>query len=52
MANLFLNHLGQPPFSWGSANLAASGDDRKRYIESLMAADQGDYAPLLDFVRS
>lgn len=52
MADLVLNHLGRPPFSWGSANLAATGDDRKRYIESLIAADQGDYAPLLDFVRS
>lgn len=52
MADLLLHHVGRPPFSWGSANLAATGDDRKRYIESLVAADQGDYAPLLDFVRS
>jgi len=28
------------------------GDDRKRYIESLIAADRGKYKHLLEFVRS
>lgn len=42
----------RPPFTWGSANLARTGDDRKQYIESLVAADKGDYGLLLNFVMS
>ncbi|MBN1436860.1 MAG: mobile mystery protein B [Sedimentisphaerales bacterium] len=49
---LLENVLCQPVFTWGSANLARSGDDRKRYVESLIAADRGDYEKLLKFVRS
>ncbi len=44
--------LGKPPFTWGKANLAESGDDRKKYIEALIAADKGEYKYLLEFVRS
>ncbi len=32
-------------------NLTTAREDRKRYIESLRAADRGDYVFLLDFVR-
>ena len=49
---LLENILNKPSFTWGSANLVKSGDDRKRYIESLIAADRGEYKKLLDFVRS
>ena len=49
---LLENILDNPPFTWGNANLAKSGDDRKRYIESLVAADRSDYGPLMKFVRS
>ena len=49
---LLENILNKPPFTWGTANLVKSGDDRKRYIESLVAADRGDYGLLMDFVRS
>ena len=49
---LLENVLNKPAFSWGKANLAKSGDDRKRYIESLIAADRSDYDKLLEFVRS
>ncbi|MBC8391094.1 MAG: mobile mystery protein B [Deltaproteobacteria bacterium] len=53
MADILLERfLGRPLFTWGSANLAKRGDDRKRYIESLGAADRGDYKLLLNFVRS
>ena len=53
VADLLLeNILNKPSFTWGTANLAKSGDDRKRYIESLVAADRGDYELLMDFVRS
>lgn len=53
MADILLeNVLNKAPFTWGSANLIIAGLDRKKYIESLVAADRGDYKPLLDFVRS
>jgi Fic-DOC domain mobile mystery protein B len=44
--------LDKKPFTWGNANLIHANNDRKRYIESLIAADRGDYVPLLKFVRS
>ncbi len=53
MADILLeNVLDKARFTWGSANLIVAGVDRKRYIESLVAADRNDYKPLLDFVRS
>jgi len=48
---LLENVLNKPRFTWGSANLIESGDDRTKYIESLHAADRGDYRPLLEFSR-
>jgi Fic-DOC domain mobile mystery protein B len=53
MANLLLrNRLKHPEFTWGGKNLPNAGDIRKQYIESLQAADKGDYNPLLKFVRT
>ena len=49
---LLENILNKPSFTWGNANLLKSRDDRKRYIESLIAADRGEYKKLLEFVRS
>ena len=49
---LLENILNKPSFTWGNANLVKSGDDRKRYIESLIAADRDEYKKLLEFVRS
>ena len=49
---LLENVLNKPSFTWGNANLVKSSDDRKRYIESLIAADRGEYKKLLEFVRS
>jgi Fic-DOC domain mobile mystery protein B len=46
------NIFNKPAFTWGSTNLAKPGDIRKQYIESLHAADKGDYKPLLKFARS
>lgn len=42
----------QPVFTWGAKNLTRSGDVRKNYINSLKAADMGDYNLLLTFARS
>lgn len=53
MADILLDRIfGRTPFTWGNANLVKRGDDRKRYIASLAAADRGDYDLLLKFVRS
>lgn len=52
MTDALLKRYGGPEFSWGSGNLISTTDVRERYIQSLRAADAGDYAPLMDFVRS
>jgi len=53
MADILLEYIfNKPPFTWGRADLVKTGDDRKKYIESLQAADREDYQLLLDFVRS
>ncbi len=52
MADLLIMQLGGKRFTWGSANLQNAGEMRKRYIESLKAADHHDLGPLLAFARS
>lgn len=49
---LLVQLLKRPRFTWGSGNLVDPGDVRRRYIDALRAADRGDYASLLLFVRS
>lgn len=51
-ADLLLESMGCKRFSWGRRNLAYAGEVRDRYIQSLRAADNGQYELLLDFVRS
>ena len=51
-ADLLVSELGGRRFTWGSANLDASGDVRRRYIDSLHCADENDFEPLLAFARS
>ena len=53
MTDLFLSQkLHSLRFSWGSGNLIASGEIRQQYIDSLRAADRGEYGVLTRFVRS
>ncbi len=52
MADLLLERLHHPAFTWGSANLSDAGETRSRYIRALRAADNHDMAPLLQFARS
>jgi hypothetical protein len=53
MTDGLLRQHGAQPFTWGEGrNLVAAGDARQRYIDGLRAADAGDIAPLLAFVRS
>ena len=51
-ADLLLIRHGQPRFTWGGRTLGEHGDARRTYIDALRAADQGEIAPLLSFVRS
>jgi Fic-DOC domain mobile mystery protein B len=53
MADIIIEKLfNLPVFTWGEKNLIKVTDLRKKYISSLQAADQGDYAMLLDFARA
>lgn len=52
MADLLVERLGKPRFSWGSHNLVDANDTRRNYIVALQAADARDMAPLLEFARS
>ena len=50
--DLLLTRLGHPGFSWGLVNLINPGETRQTYVAALRAADNYDFRPLLDFVRS
>ncbi|ATX81907.1 mobile mystery protein B [Mariprofundus ferrinatatus] len=53
LADLLLEkRLGQARFSWGGEDIADANECRVQYVRALQAADRGDYAPLLQFVRS
>ncbi|MGH8781001.1 mobile mystery protein B [Paraburkholderia sp.] len=53
MADCLLKQCGLETFTWGSGrNLVADGETRRMYIAALQAADRGDIAPLVAFVRS
>ena len=52
VGDLLARQLGQPPFTWGRANLVDAGETRARYVEALRAADNHDIASLLLFARS
>ena len=53
MADILLTTLlKKEPFTWGDTNLNIQSHIRKRYIAALRAADNQDYNPLLDFVRT
>ena len=52
MADLLVERLGRPRFTWGSRSLTDVIETRQRYIAALQAADARDYVPLLTFSRS
>src|SRR6266446_6872611 len=51
-ADVLIIQLGGARFTWGGADLQATGDARKRYIEALQPADKHDLEPLIRFARS
>jgi len=52
MADLLIERLGKPRFTWGCVNLVDASDTRQRYIAALQAADGRDIVPLFTFARS
>jgi Fic-DOC domain mobile mystery protein B len=48
---LLVSHQ-QPKFTWGQGNLVNPTQTRKTYIHALREADQHNFMPLFDFVRS
>lgn len=52
IADLQIEELGEPAFTWGGGTLRDIGTLRAEYIAALRAADTYDMAPLLAFARS
>ncbi len=52
MIDVLLRRYGAKAFSWGGSNLETAGGARDRYLTALRAADTGDFAELLAFVRT
>jgi len=52
-ADIIISHVfKEEVFSWGRLNLVKPGESRKKYLEAIYAADNGDIQPLLKFARS
>jgi Fic-DOC domain mobile mystery protein B len=49
---LISNVFGSPVFPWGGKSLKEGGETRKKYLDALHKADQGDIGPLVEFARS
>jgi Fic-DOC domain mobile mystery protein B len=53
MTDIFLeNVLHSSPFTWGKLDLTSPSESRRRYINALQEADNGNYIPLLEFAKS
>ena len=52
IADVLVQRLGSPQFTWGRGEIVSTGELRRRYIAVLKAADKHDLSPLLAFARS
>lgn len=52
MADLLLERMGRPAFTWGGGSLTDVGELRARYVSALRSADNHDIGPLMAFARS
>lgn len=52
MADLLVQRLGMPRFSWGSVSLVDTGEVRSAYLEALRGADRHNMTLLLAFART
>lgn len=52
-ADVLISHVFKKPnFTWGNSNLAKHGLARKKYLDAIYKADDGDIKPLIKFARS
>ncbi|MBT3180296.1 MAG: mobile mystery protein B [Candidatus Marinimicrobia bacterium] len=52
-ADILISHVfNKDVFSWGRFNLVKPGDSRKKYLEAIYVADNGDIRSLLEFART
>jgi hypothetical protein len=53
MADILVQSRGGDELTWGAgADIVTQGKARANYIECILKADAGDFAPLLAFARS
>jgi Fic-DOC domain mobile mystery protein B len=53
MADIIMSHVyKQPVFTWGSRLSLPASEVRSKYISALKQADQGEFAPLIEFAGS
>jgi Fic-DOC domain mobile mystery protein B len=52
MTDILLKHLEQPRFTWGQGSLIEVSETRRRYVQALRHADEGQMEALFEFVRS
>lgn len=52
MADLLLRRANQRLFTWGKMNLTNPSSMKKKYLDALKQADNGDIGPLRQFARS
>lgn len=50
--DLLMESMGLQPFSWGLEDLARANETRKRYVDALRGADQGDLAVLFELLTA
>jgi Fic-DOC domain mobile mystery protein B len=51
-ADLLIQRLGGPAFTWGGQSLVEANEKRNLYLAALRAADGRDYRALMAFARS
>ena len=51
MADLIMRNFGLNDLDWGSENLTAISELQTKYISALQSADNGNYNPLINFVK-
>lgn len=52
ITDLLMKSLNKPMFTWGNKDLYNEGTVRKDYINALKEADNNNYKPLIEFVKS
>jgi len=50
LCDILLFNYDLPRIEWGTESLDSGGAERERYISALLAADRGDFKPLLSYI--